>query len=207
MGRERHRGAVGGLGLERASEAEVEDADAAVGADHHVVGLEVAVDEARVVGGGQAAAGLDEDRHDLLPGPLLLGEPRAQGLALHELHDDRDLVVERVCAVDVDDVGVRDARDGAGLAQDARPCARRGACDPDDLDRHLALEERVVGGVDHAHAAGAENPAHLQPRVLERGLRRILCVDGHDDRVQLSAGRRAAAAGMRRCRCRSRWLP
>jgi hypothetical protein len=41
-----------------AGEAEVEDADAAVVADEDVVGLEVAVDEAGGVGGGEAAAGL-----------------------------------------------------------------------------------------------------------------------------------------------------
>jgi hypothetical protein len=42
----------------RAGEAEVEDADAAVVADEHVVGLEVAVDDADGVGGGEALAGL-----------------------------------------------------------------------------------------------------------------------------------------------------
>jgi hypothetical protein len=48
-------------------EAEVDDAHAAVAVDEHVVGLEVAVDEAVLVGGGEALAGLAEHGEDLAP--------------------------------------------------------------------------------------------------------------------------------------------
>jgi hypothetical protein len=52
-------------GVAAGGEAEVEDAGAAVGADEYVLGLEVAVDEAGGVGGGEASAGLAEHREDL----------------------------------------------------------------------------------------------------------------------------------------------
>ena len=51
----------------RAREAEVGDADAAVAADEHVVGLEVAVEEADRVRGLQPARGLVEHVEDLAP--------------------------------------------------------------------------------------------------------------------------------------------
>jgi hypothetical protein len=95
-----------------AGEAEVEDADAAVAGDEDVVGLEVAVDEAGVVGGGQAGAGLAHDRHDLAPRPRLLLEPGAEGLAVDELHGEEHAVGVGADVVDGDDVGVRQAGRG-----------------------------------------------------------------------------------------------
>jgi hypothetical protein len=48
-------------------EAEVDDADAAVAVDEGVVGFEVAVDDAGLVGRVEAGAGLQEHGEDLAP--------------------------------------------------------------------------------------------------------------------------------------------
>ena len=107
-----------------AGEAEVEDAGASVGADEHVVGLEVAVHEAGGVGGREALTGLDVDREDLGPrtrdrardgGGAV--EPLSQGDALHELHRQEHAPGDDADVVDLDDVGVRELGHQLGLAQ------------------------------------------------------------------------------------------
>jgi hypothetical protein len=64
----------------RSGQAEVQHAHAAVVADQHVVGLEVAVDDAGRVRGGEALAGLQEHGEDLAPAAGPRRQPRAQAL-------------------------------------------------------------------------------------------------------------------------------
>jgi hypothetical protein len=139
-----------------AGEAEVEDADAAVLADHAVLRLEVAVDQAGLVGGGEAGAGLPEDLEDLAPGSGLSLEPCPEGQAVDELHGDVDLVVVGADLVDADDVGVGEAGHGLGLADQAGAGVLVGAVGVEQLDGDFALELLVVGGVDDPGAAAAE---------------------------------------------------
>jgi hypothetical protein len=159
-----------------AREAEVEDPQAPVLADQGVLGLEVAVDEAGLVGGGEAASGLQEHGDDLGPRPRLT-QPLAQGLAAHELHGEEDLVAGLADLVDVDDVRVREPGEGLGLAEEGGAGPGVAARVVHELDGDLAVELLVVGGEDHAHAAVAEqleqgvaaDPARLsEPR--ERGV-------------------------------------
>ena len=150
------RGAAGGgLG---AGEAEVEDADAAVVADHDVGGLEVAVDEAGGVGGGEALAGLAKHGGELGEGPALALEPGVEGHAVDELHGDVDLAAEGADLVDADDVGVREPGHGLGLAQEAGAGEVLAGLGVEQLDGDLAVELLVVGGIDDAGAAAAELP-------------------------------------------------
>ena len=51
---------------------------------------------------------------------------RRERLALDELHGDEDVIADGAGVVDRDDVGVRDARHGLRLAQQARAAVRRG---------------------------------------------------------------------------------
>ena len=150
------RGLVGGV---EAGDAEVGDADAVVVADQQVVGLDVAVDEAGGVGRHEAAAGLHEHAQDLLPAARGLVEPAPHGAAGDEFHGDEDLTGVHADVVDGDDVGVGEAGEGLGLAQE-EGLAVAGAVAVDlavhELDGDLAIELGVVGGVDDAHAAGAE---------------------------------------------------
>ncbi len=94
-------GLVGGDG-----EAEVDDAGPAFLVDEDVVGLEVAVDDALAMGGGEALPGGEEHVADLPPGARVLGEPGAEGLAADELHGDEEAAVDGADVEDAGDVGV-----------------------------------------------------------------------------------------------------
>ena len=87
-------------------EAEVDDAGAALLVDDHVLGLEVAVDDALAVGGGEALPGAEEHRADLRPGVQLSREPGKQGGAADELHGDEQVAVDLADVEDAGDVGV-----------------------------------------------------------------------------------------------------
>ena len=126
-------------------------------------GLNVAVHDAGRVRGGQAGAGLHEHAEDVPPGARAGGEPLADGLAADQLHGDVHGVPDGADLVDVDDVGMRDAGEGLGLAQqsglaEAGPLAAQAG--QHELDGELALELLVVGGIDDAHAALAEFAQH-----------------------------------------------
>ena len=81
----------GGLAAQL-GETEIEDLGVAAGGDHHVVGLEVAMDDAGGMRGGQRVGGLRQVLQDLLEIARLARQERAEGLTLHELHRD---VVDR----------------------------------------------------------------------------------------------------------------
>ena len=75
----------------RAGQAEIHHAGAAAVIDEHVLGLEVAVDEAALVRGLQAPAALQEHGDDVLPAARGRGEPGLEGAALDELEREVDL--------------------------------------------------------------------------------------------------------------------
>ena len=152
----------GGL-LDDASDAEVDDAgvQAAVvaGLDEDVVGLEVAMDDADRVGGGEGVGDLraevgDGARAELAVGVEVLGEADAADQLDHEV----GAAVGELAGVDrAGDVRVIDAGGGDGLALEAGAglgVARElGA---DDLDRDLLAQLEVLGDVDGAHATFTE---------------------------------------------------
>ena len=131
----------------------------AVAGEEDVGGLDVAVDDAGLVGVGQPVQHRHHDRHLALQGE---GRGGAHGVeqvvALEELHRDVGRAVGVVAEVeDGHHVGVHHARDRARLALEAvlllgvaRDLGQH------DLERDVALEERVVGVVDDAHGARAE---------------------------------------------------
>ena len=210
-------GLEGGGGLvalaDSADEAEVHDARAAVGADHHVVGLEVAVDEAGAVGRGEAAGGGEEDREDLRERARALGEPGAGGEAVDELHGDEEAVaLVQADVVDGDDVGVGELGEAAGLAEHAGALVLAGAGE-EELEGDLAVELGVVCGVDGAHAPGPEQPEdHIaadeaapherhEPARPAGGGRRVArregprAADAHPERGRVLADRRGTQGG------------
>ena len=69
-------------------QAEVEDLDAALVGDEHVLGLDVAVDDALRVGGGEATRDLHREHQRLLLRRRPLAHRRAQRLAVQQLRDD-----------------------------------------------------------------------------------------------------------------------
>jgi len=110
-------GEVVGLDL-AARETEVEHAHAAVVADHRVLGLEVAVDDAAAMRCRQPFARGAIHRQDLA-NTAPLGAVRAQVHAAHPLHDEVDLVTDDADIVDRNDVGMRQLRERLALQQDA----------------------------------------------------------------------------------------
>ena len=130
---------------------------------HHVLRLQVPVDDALVVREGHRVADfpvngqqpiqrvvLDGGRVALLDS----GEDGLQRPPLHQLHGVVELTL-RVAAhlVDGDDVGVFQPRQHQGFPQEALACAARGfRLRQYHLHRHLAVEGLVRGREDRTHA-------------------------------------------------------
>jgi hypothetical protein len=149
------RGALG--------EAEVEQLEKAlaviVTTDEEVGGLEVAVDDARLVRRGERAGRLQEEPHDLGERELPLAvDEVAERLAVQQLHDEvRTAIGREAMRVDVDDAAVANGVDGLRLGQHAAHehlVARELGLD--DLDGDALVDDRVQALVHDAHAAFAE---------------------------------------------------
>src|SRR5690606_36354945 len=80
-------------------------------------------------------------------------EPRAQRLALDELHDDEGPGLGLADFVDADDVGVGQPSHGLGLADQASVEMVFVVELEQRLDRDLAIEVAIVGLVDATHGA------------------------------------------------------
>jgi hypothetical protein len=159
-----HRRLVGPAGrrvlavadVDRARQPEVGDVSHAVAIDQHVVGLEVAVDQARAMRRRQPAPGRRQDRDDRRRRARRRGQPGPQRAAVDERHRDRELTVVLLDVVDRDDVGVAQLGQGPGLAHQARALAGADPIRPHQLERDLALELPIDRAVDHRHPAAAE---------------------------------------------------
>jgi len=112
VGRGRHEriviaGRWDGVAAAVAREPEIHHPHAAVLADDHVFGLEVAMHELRVMCSGEPGAGGEHDVAHLAP-RAVLDEPRAQRDAVDQLHRDEHLIVgHHADIVDDHDVGMR----------------------------------------------------------------------------------------------------
>jgi hypothetical protein len=142
-------------------QAEVGDPDATVGAEQQVRRLDVAVDEAAGVGSREAAGGLRVEPDQHAPVGVRAGTT-GEGVAGHELGGDEHLAVELADIVHREHVRMADPREGASLAEQAR--AFRGIGEPvgpHELHGDLAVELRIPGRPDLAHAAGGDPAIEL----------------------------------------------
>lgn len=138
------RGAFGAARL-AAHEPEVADPRAAIASDEHVLGLEVAMHRTRVVRGGETAAGLEVEVEERSERAILV-QRVAQGVPVDQLHREENLaVVERADVVNCNDVGVGEARHGAGLPRPALPGLLVVVVGAHDLQHDPALERGVAG--------------------------------------------------------------
>jgi hypothetical protein len=161
----------------RAREAEVHHLHRAVVGDQHVVWLEVSVHQTDRVRRGEPAAGRDEDLQHLGPCPLGHLEPIADAPPADQLQRHKHLAVEGPDVVDRDHVRVREPRHRLRLAQQPQPRLGVAVSRPQQLDRHAAVELRVVGGVDDPHPALPERLQHhvaAEPRRHHRAARDAL---------------------------------
>ena len=159
----RRVGLVVGRGFDALGQAEVQDLDVAVVRDEDVVGLQVAVDDALAVRGGEALGDLQRPVHGL---PLRDGravELAAQRLALEQLRDG--VGRRRRACRSRGSRGCSDARARRppwprARSARARPVVR-GQLRREDLDRDVAVQLRVARAVDLAHPARAERREDL----------------------------------------------
>ena len=160
-------GCVLGVGVDRAGQAEVGDLDPAVVGQQHVLGLDVAVQDAGGVRRGERAEhGLDHGERLRRRHRRFLADQVAQGQAGDVLHhqEERSVVVAGV-------------EDGHHVLV-GQPCCRTClALEPayelvvvgeplvHHLDRHRAVQPQVDGLVDGGHPAAGDLRAHAVPAV------------------------------------------
>ena len=118
--------------------------------------LEIAVDDARGVRGGQRIGDLGDEPRRLCVRQGSSREPRRQRLALVVRYGDERLAVRVADFVDRPDVRVIERARRARFAQE--PCRRFGGARPgiEELERDPALQLRVLREVDGAHSARPE---------------------------------------------------
>ena len=139
-----------------AGQAEVHEVRLAVAVDHDVGRLQVAMDDALLVGMVQRVGDLGAQLGRFAAGELLAGEPVAQRDAADEVADDVDDVAIAADFVDADDAGVAELGGGAGFAEEFFLFLGRHAAVPRDFDGHRAVELLVAGLPHAAEAADAE---------------------------------------------------
>ena len=150
----------------RLGQAEVEHLDrrlVPLAGEHQVARLDVAVDEPFLVGVLEPQGRLVDEVAGVGHRQRPLGlDHLGQVEPLDVLHREDDALAEPDGGVGRDDVRVAELGDGPDLAEEAVEHA--GAfhdLPPHHLEHLVAAHQRVVGQVDHAHAAPAELPLDL----------------------------------------------
>ncbi len=142
--------------------------------------LHVAVDDAALVGFQQRAGGLDDVLQRFVPAHLPLSlQLIGQRLAAHVLHGEVRRPLEAPDVIDVHHVGV--LQPGLGARLQHQPLDQVGAAaqlGPQDLDGHRPLQAEIVGQVDRAHPALAQQRPDLE------------VIDGAPDQAVLGVGTR-----------------
>jgi len=161
VGRGAHDGAAGpeATAPGGGGDAEVGELRAAIVGEQYIVGLDVAVHDALLVGVGQCAAALYGDVNDLLfrERRPLLDDPLEVwfGEALH--HDVVDVAVH-TGVVDLDDVGVVELGGRVGLPSEAcHGVGAGGDLVAQHLDGHLSGEREVHSAPYEGHSAFADH--------------------------------------------------
>ena len=184
--------------LQELREAEVEDLDDAVLRDHHVLGLQVPVDDPGGVRLGEPVGDLAGDVEQT-PGRKRAGpQDLPQRLPVDELHRDEDRGVGGPDVVDRDDVVVIQSGGRARLLLEALvPVGIGGKLRRKHLDRDLAPQPRVPRAIDLAHPSGAERREDLVwAKFLSRNERHgVPAVDCMSSDSHASGGRRSRNGG------------
>jgi hypothetical protein len=131
-------------------------------ADEEVFRLQVSVDDALVMSGGEAPGDLEGVADGLLPGDRARFELLAQRLAFQQLHDGVGDAVLRPEIVDREDVWMRKRRDRLRLALE--PGQRIGIRSDGlgkHLDRDVPIQLHIPRPVHLPHPARAERREDL----------------------------------------------
>ena len=143
-------------------EAEVQDLDDVLPRHHHVLGLQVAVDDSRGMRLGEPLGHLPADSQELLQRQRPGRQELAQIVPVDEFHRHPRHAVRRADVENGDDVGVAQRGGRAGLLLETLEpllvcCEIRGK----DLDRDVPAQPRVPRPVNLAHPAGADGRDNL----------------------------------------------
>ena len=142
---------------EQARDAEVEHLDRAIAHQLDVRRLEIAMDDALCMRGRQRRGELPSDLAHFFRRSRAARDVRGEADALDVLHHDVGLAAVLEDVVHAGDVGMREPRDGASLAQHARtPLRRVRLFGGEALQRDAPLEPRIVAEEHLAHAARPE---------------------------------------------------
>ena len=143
-----------------AGQAEVGDAHVALAVEHQVRGLEVPVEDTLLVRGGEPRAELPRDVERLVGRqPADAPQERREVLAVHQLHGQEEVALRLPHVVHPADRRVRDLPRHPDLAVEPRePLAVCVEPVRQELEGDRLLELQVVGPVDLAHPAAADEP-------------------------------------------------
>ena len=134
--------------------------------------LDVAMNDAGIVRGGDRAGHLDHDVERFGHGQGAAGDALAERFAFVERHRQKQAAVRRLVDL-VDGADVRMIERGSRLRLDDQPLLRVGVVAErrcQHLERHRPLQSRVFGLIDLAHAAGANERRNA---VARQGIARI----------------------------------
>ncbi len=188
----------GARALLHLSGAEVHQDETAALLAHDVLRLDVAVDETGLVDGREGAAQLLADERRLARAERALGpQELLQRAAADVLHPEPDAPVALLGAEHRHHVAMADARQDPPLVQDLAGQLRGGTSRPQQLERHVAVEPRVLRAVDEPERALADL---LEQRQVAPELRRAawaLRQDALLDGRQVARRRRDAADDLR----------
>ena len=159
--------------------------------EEDVVGLEVAVNDARGVGGLErrrdSVRDLERASHRQSLQPVDLVRERRPFEVLE--HDVRHLVAREPHVRRLDDVGVTERADGTSFVHEALDHVGVGReLRMQDLDREPALDEHVLGEIDRPHSTGSDlsddpvapldHVSRLEDRISGQ------CTDPHPDAIK-----------------------
>ena len=156
------RGVVGTCLADILGEAEVEYFDAAFVGDHHVGGLEVAMDNALVVSSGERIGECAGNLENLLHRQAASADDAVERLALDQFHGEEVDVAGLFDGIDGNDVGMIERSYSAGFTlktSQAVLILRHGR--REHLDGNVTAEAGVAGAKDLAHPACSDRAEDL----------------------------------------------
>ena len=158
-----HAARLGGVwgggfaGLQDSGEPEIDDLDEAVGAEHDVFRLDVAMNDAGAVGGIKGGGALEADGEGFFGWEWSGGETLAESDAFDEFGGDEPGIAGLADVEDGEDIGVVEGGGGFGFGLEAGDGGRVvGEFGGEEFQRDEAVEAGIAGAVDFAHGAGAE---------------------------------------------------
>ena len=146
---------VGGVGGDRARNAEVGEEHVAAG-QQHVVRLDIAMDDARRVRVRERVRDFAEHADGVRDRHRAGAQPAAERFAVDVRHDVEGQIIDGAGIEERKDVRVAKVRRRPDLGDEPIGADDGGQIAPHDFDRDAAIVPYVVREVDGRHAAGAE---------------------------------------------------